>query len=127
MESEENKMTYHKLEEEYFGISHAEVGGRLLDSWMFPPEITEAVAFHHKPSVFTKDPVFVACVHIADLLCTVKGISPLKEYYFLTIEKSILPVLQGLKENVSTDDLVSLIPQIDLEIDRQSNLVSSFR
>jgi len=127
MERKDNKITYHMLEEEYFGISHAEVGGRLLDSWMFPQEISDAVAFHHKPSGSVNDPVFASCIHIADLLCTIKGISPLKEYYFLTIEKSILPTLQGLKEKLSTDDMINLIPQIDLEIDRQSNFVSAFK
>ncbi|HOO44895.1 MAG TPA: HDOD domain-containing protein [Deltaproteobacteria bacterium] len=127
MEGKDNIRSYHALEDEYFGISHAEIGGRLLESWMFPQEICDAVAFHHNPSGVGDDPVFAAFVHIADILCTVKGISPLKEDYFLTIQKSILPVLQGLKDNLSTDDLVNLIPQIDLEIDRHSNFVSAFK
>ncbi|MBN2298790.1 MAG: HDOD domain-containing protein [Deltaproteobacteria bacterium] len=127
MERNDNIRTYHVLEEEYFGISHSEVGGRLLDSWMFPQEICDAVAFHHNPTGSQNDPVFAACVHIADILCTVKGITPLKDYYFLTIQRSILPILKGLKENLSTDDMINLIPQIDLEIDRQSNFVSVFK
>lgn len=127
MEQEDNKKTYHVLEEEYFGITHAEIGGKLLNSWMFPQEISDTVTYHHTPSCVEADPAFAACVHIADLLCTVKGISPLKEHYFLSIDKGILPTLHNLKEDFSTDDMIKLLPQIDLEIDRQSSFVSAFK
>lgn len=127
MERSDNKMTYHMLEEEYFGISHAEVGGKLLESWMFPQEISDAVSFHHTPSHSETDPYFAACVHIANLLCTVKGISPLNEHYFLTIDKKILPSLQSLKEDFSTEAMGKLLSQLDIEIDRQSSFVSAFK
>ncbi len=127
MEEDDNKMNYHALEEEYFGISHAEVGGRLLDSWMFPQDISDAVTFHHDPARSRTDPAFASCVHLADLICTVKGISPLKEHYFLTIDKGILPTLHGLKEDFATEDMVKLLSQLDLEIDRQSSFVSAFK
>ena len=127
MEEDDNRITYHMLEEEYFGISHAEVGGKLLDSWMFPQEISGAVTYHHEPSSDGSDPSFAACVHIADLLCTLKGITPLREHYFLTIEKKIFPVLHSLKEDFSTDDMMKLLVQLDLEIDRQSSFVSAFK
>jgi len=127
MEKDDSKMTYHVLEEEYFGISHAQVGGKLLDSWMFPQEISDAVHFHHEPSLSGSDPSFAACVHLADLLCTVRGITPLKEHYFLATDKKILPVLHSLKDDFSTDDMIKLLVQLDYEIDRQSSFVSAFK
>lgn len=33
-----------------FGVDHAELGARLLESWQFPEEIVEAVRFHHRPA-----------------------------------------------------------------------------
>ena len=33
-----------------FGVDHAELGSRLLESWRFPEEIVEAVRFHHRPA-----------------------------------------------------------------------------
>lgn len=36
-----------RLEEDAFGISHAEVGGSLLALWGLPPVLVEAVAFSH--------------------------------------------------------------------------------
>ncbi len=39
----------HEVEQEYFGVSHAEVGGYLLGLWGLPYSLVEAVANHHRP------------------------------------------------------------------------------
>lgn len=33
-----------------FGVDHAELGARILESWRFPAPIVEAVRFHHRPA-----------------------------------------------------------------------------
>ena len=38
-------------EREGFGRDHAEMGGELLASWGFPPEIVAVVQFHHRPDL----------------------------------------------------------------------------
>ena len=90
LERQEVITTYHALEEKFFGITHEEIGGRLLDSWMFPREITDAVGWHHEPHRSQSNVALAACVHIADLLCTVRGLSPLGQYYFLSLDKKVL-------------------------------------
>lgn len=127
LERQDARTTYHALEESFFGITHAEVGGRLLEAWMFPGEIIDAVTWHHEPHRASSDPVLAACVHLADILCTIKGISPLGDRYFLPMDKKILPVLYDLRENFSTEGLIALMSQLDLEIDRQSALLSAFK
>ncbi len=37
------------LEEMSFGISHAEIGSRLLEKWSFPEDLIAIVKFHHRP------------------------------------------------------------------------------
>lgn len=127
LQREDGKITYHALEERFFGITHAEVGARLLGSWRFPGGITDAVMRHHEPSRSQTDKTLAACVHIADLICTIKGFTSLGSRHFLTLEREILPFLKGLKENFGTEDLVSLSEQIDLEMERQDAFVSAFR
>lgn len=39
-----------QIEEELWGITHAEIGAYLLGLWGFPFAVTEAVAYHHAPS-----------------------------------------------------------------------------
>jgi HD-like signal output (HDOD) protein/CheY-like chemotaxis protein len=66
--SEKNQPLF-RVEEELWGITHAEIGAYLLGLWGLPVGITEAVAYHHSPS---RVPHYrfdaVAAVHIANLL-----------------------------------------------------------
>jgi putative nucleotidyltransferase with HDIG domain len=127
LDRQDFRITYHALEERFFGIAHAEVGGRLLESWMFPRDIIDAVAWHHEPHRALSDPALAACVHLADILCTIRGMSPLGDRYFLPMDKKILPLMYDLKENFGTEGLIALMGQLDLEIDRQNALLSAFR
>lgn len=49
-----------------FGISHAEVGGWLLQRWRLPPPLPDAVALHHAPSACPSPLAW--CVYWADVL-----------------------------------------------------------
>jgi putative nucleotidyltransferase with HDIG domain len=127
LERNDNKTTYHALEEGFFGISHAEIGKRLLEFWGFPEDIRDAVAWHHEPSKAFSCQALAACVSITDLICTVKGISPLGDHHFLTIDKNVLPLMNMLKKNFDTEDLFFLTRQLDLEIDRLNGFVSAYK
>jgi HD-like signal output (HDOD) protein len=77
----------HDLEQELFGVTHAEVGGYLLGLWGLPFPIVEAVTYHHSPAS-VPHPAFdvVAATHIAVVLAgthvrTSLGVSPFDEQY----------------------------------------------
>lgn len=56
-----------EAERRVFGATHAEVGAYLLGLWAFPPQVVEAVAFHHRPgecAVAEFGPL--AAVHVAN-------------------------------------------------------------
>ncbi len=36
-------------EEEVFGLSHAQIGAKVLEKWGFSPEMVKAVRYHHEP------------------------------------------------------------------------------
>lgn len=127
LDAPENTATYHALEQEIFGISHAEIGGALLANWMFPTDICAAVTHHHDPGAAGHDPAFVVCVHVADLLCSVRGLTPLNDNYFLSLDPHALEVLTSFKEDFGGGDLVTLLKQLDLEIERQNSFVSAFK
>ena len=62
------KITFHKAEEEVFNISHAEVGGYLLELWGLPDPVVESIVYHHNPAVHMSgvvDPV--TAVHAANV------------------------------------------------------------
>jgi len=127
LEEDGNLYGYHALEERILGITHQEVGQILLNSWMFPAEVVNAVAFHHGPSSSKTDPLFAVCVHLADVLCTAKGITPLKDHQFITIDREVLPIIQEQRTTFTTEDIISLMGQLDIEIDRQSSFMTAFK
>lgn len=122
-----NKYGYHYLEESLYGIDHAAIGGELLSRWMFPGEITEAVVCHHSPFAAKDNQLFAACVHLADLLCTIRGLTPLKGNFFLHFDREVLSVIQAHKEDFGTEDMRRLLTQLDLELERQSGVVAAFK
>ena len=127
IEEDGNNYSYHEVEKRIFGITHAEVGQILLNSWMFPPDVVNTVAHHHTPVLSNVDPIFTVCVHLADVLCTAKGITPLKDRHFITVDRDILPIIQERRHHFSTEDIVSLMSQLDIEIERQSSFVTAFK
>ncbi len=57
------------VEDEVFGITHAEVGAYLMELWGLPSPIIEAIAFHHAPSIYGDDCFSpLTAVHIANAL-----------------------------------------------------------
>lgn len=125
--SDQNIYGYHELEGATLGITHQEVGRMLLEAWMFPQDIADAVACHHDPLSSRNDAMFAFCTHIADVLCTAKGITPLKDRHFVTIDRNSLCVLDGMGRTLSSSDVAALMDKLDLEIDRQSAYLSAFK
>jgi len=59
----------HVVEQELFGITHAEIGAYLLGVWGLPYPIVEAVANHHAPGRVPEPGLdALAAVHVADVL-----------------------------------------------------------
>lgn len=68
-----------EVEEELYGLTHAEVGGYLLGIWGLPYVMVEAVANHHKPRRATRREFGpAAAVHIAEAL--IEGTEPDLEF-----------------------------------------------
>jgi putative nucleotidyltransferase with HDIG domain len=63
---EEERQDIVAVEEENLGVSHAEIGYLLADHWQFPPEMTQAIRFHHKPELSRHKLVFTALIAFAD-------------------------------------------------------------
>ncbi|MBO1223816.1 MAG: HDOD domain-containing protein [Candidatus Scalindua sediminis] len=57
-----------QIEESILGITHDEVGLRLLEKWMFPENLLTAVGFHHRPQETDKKSLLPIVTHIADML-----------------------------------------------------------
>lgn len=63
-----NEGAFARAESQALGFDHADLGGLLLDCWQVPPELVQAVRFHHRPAAADQAGLEAAIVHIADAL-----------------------------------------------------------
>jgi putative nucleotidyltransferase with HDIG domain len=62
------KYTAFEAEKDVFGMTHDDVGMKLLKKWMFPESLLTAVGYHHRPQEADKKSNFPIIVHVADIL-----------------------------------------------------------
>jgi HD-like signal output (HDOD) protein len=62
------RMLLREAEVQVLGFDHAEIGQALLRSWTYPPNLVQAVGFHHHPLAAGACRVEASLVHVADHL-----------------------------------------------------------
>ena len=65
---------FHQMELLAFGFSHAHVGALLARKWNFPPQLAEAVGYHHNPLSAPSFKQLACIVNLANLLMISMGI-----------------------------------------------------
>jgi putative nucleotidyltransferase with HDIG domain len=66
--------SFHQIELLTFGFSHAHVGALLARKWNFPPQLAEAVGYHHNPISAPSYQQLACIVNMANLLMIHMGI-----------------------------------------------------
>ncbi len=114
----ENLLGYHKLESMIFGVTHSETGATLLEKTGFAKNIIDAVSYHHGLSPQGQDPLLAAIIHIADIICNIKGLTPFKGLTFPMVEPGMLLPVQDIKKDFGTTDMTFLADRVEIEIER---------
>ena len=63
-----------EAEQQVLGFTHCESGQVLAEFWKLPPDIAGVIEFHHQASPGGTAPEMTAVVHLADLLCRLRGL-----------------------------------------------------
>lgn len=73
---QERKCSFLEAEEEFIGINHANLGGRIAEHWNFPPEIRYAIAYHHRPDLLMEEGnTNASLVYLSDQACLMMGLT----------------------------------------------------
>jgi HD-like signal output (HDOD) protein len=65
-----------EIEESILGFDHTALGAGLAEIWKFPPGVMAALRHHHSSHNCTGNhAIVVHCVEVANLICTVKGLT----------------------------------------------------
>jgi putative nucleotidyltransferase with HDIG domain len=62
------------IEQDLFGMDHAQVGTNIADNWNFPQELTLAIGYHHNPEGAPGRPLLAVITYLADNITLRLGI-----------------------------------------------------
>lgn len=98
--------TLHDTEKEIFDFTHADIGFWLAEKWKLPDTVTDAILYHHVPSVAPNNLRHVAVTHIADYITSQNIIKEIDRIYSLSMEHCSLDML-----GISDDDLTVVMTE----------------
>ncbi len=65
---QESEITFLDAEMQILGMTHQDVGRFLAERWNLPESLSEAIAFHHNPSLTENWKNLTAVIHLADYM-----------------------------------------------------------
>jgi HD-like signal output (HDOD) protein len=66
--------TFHESELVVLGFSHAQVGSILAEKWNFPPQLAQAIGYHHNPTAAPKYQQLACITSLANAIMSLLGI-----------------------------------------------------
>lgn len=79
----------HEIEKEYFGITHAEIGGIVCKKWNFPTKLIEPIMNHHRPQLSKNFTTETAVVHLSNILALARGMGYSGDLYVNPVNPTI--------------------------------------
>lgn len=92
-----------EAEKNILGYTHQEIGQILIDRWNLPPELSEAVRFHHNPGKALMNKHLSSIVHIADYLTTYLKIGNISYDVQSKLDLEVINILKLGDENYLYD------------------------
>ncbi len=66
--------TFYEAEQVILGFTHAQVGSILAEKWNFPPQLAEAIGFHHDPGSAQRHAQLASIISLANKIMICLGI-----------------------------------------------------
>ncbi len=116
----EKNMSFLEAEEIVLGINHADLGGKITEHWNFPVEISEAIAYHHRPDLLEKkEKIIPWIVYMADQACLMMGVGGGVDGL---AQRAVSQLLK--KFNLRMRDLEMSMVMLSDDLDRAKELMS---
>ena len=104
-------------EKEGLGFDHCCLGARIAEAWKFPSTAQAAIRYHHASELYSGEGAeIVRCVEVANLICTIKGISSVG----MNLVKPPLEAFRKL--GFQKEDIIILATDLDRELAMNENL-----
>lgn len=127
--SETTGIPIYELEEETFGKNHGEIGGMIAEKWNLPKSLSDAIAFHHHPSLSADFSGLSAIIGFSDFLSN-KSLEHGQKLNLnsctQTLLKDHMNILQGLFKNFTPQVVDEILEDVKLFIEKNNEALLLF-
>ncbi|MBI2839500.1 MAG: HDOD domain-containing protein [Acidobacteria bacterium] len=119
--------SFYTAEEKVLGYTHCDVGGWLAVKWRFPESLTQAIRYHHTPSMAKSAKEVVAVVNLADLFCRLRslGYEFFEELDVSFPDEPAWQILKASSPAIDSIDLERFTYELDEKMDDVHNLIAT--
>jgi putative nucleotidyltransferase with HDIG domain len=107
-EADARGVILHEAEKTCFAATHADVGHWLARKWHFPPNLVDAIGYHHAPHLSRQSPLETAIVHVSDILVRAKGMGLAGDSFVPAVHPAAWEML-----NLSDHDLMDIFSGLE--------------
>ncbi len=111
IEIEQHEQSFVEAEKQVLGVSHPEVGGRLLERWEFSPALTAGVLHHHHPEEAGEHQAVAAQVYLGNTVAHFLGHSYGHHAFAMRWRNAALQIL-GLSEDAFLQVVIATSEQL---------------
>ncbi|PMP71307.1 MAG: histidine kinase [Thermodesulfovibrio aggregans] len=106
--AQEKESFLYEIERQYFGLTHAEVGGIIAKKWKFPQKLIEPIMYHHRPQLAEKFQMETAIVHISNILALARGVGYSGEIFVPSVHPFAWEIL-----NFKSDEILEIFKEAE--------------
>lgn len=114
-----DKHSFLEMERGTFGLDHAMLGAEMARRWQLPDNLVATIAHHHNPQAAGKHQLLASTIHVADVSMMILGIGIGVDGLRYPLEQRALEQL-----GMNGDDLIHLVEQITMQMDRAKELIT---
>ena len=118
-QTKEEQQQLFRSEFAVFGFDHAYIGARIADQWNFPPELIQAIGYHHQPEKAKGRPLLAAIVNVGDLITLRLGLGS-------SHQEGIPAELSEYSKQalgISDDDMDALVAELEKVVEDASQFL----
>jgi putative nucleotidyltransferase with HDIG domain len=111
-------------EEKVLGVSHTQLGAWLSQMWNLPPNLVDAIVYHHDPMDSRDHQTLCALIHLSDIFCKKLGIGFSGDEVDVSVETD--PAWNALKQvnpQIEEVDIGQFIIELEGSVERAREFV----
>jgi HD-like signal output (HDOD) protein len=124
---QERNVTLEEAELATIETTHTQIGNWLAEKWNLPELICETIRCHHTPWETDKEPLFLACVTIADYLCHISKTGQSGRFVPPVLDPRIWALFTQAGFQLDDSGIPALLSEFLLEFDKSDNYMAMMR